>query len=364
MRYALIMAGGSGTRLWPMSTRNQPKQLIPFLNGRSLLEEAFYRLNGLIDADKRCICAGETHRELIRSRISDMQEENYIGEPVGRDTLNALALSSAVIKKRDPEAVIGVFTADHIIEPVPDFIKIVENGFSIVESNPDTLLTFGITPDTPATGFGYLELGSPISGNARRVSRFKEKPDQATARQYTEAGPEAYLWNSGMFIWRADTFLDCVSRFEPEIFREIEKLADSWGTPDFQEMIGAVYPCLKKISVDFAIMEPASLDDQVQVAALPMPLRWIDIGSWTAYFDLYKDGAEGNTVASGDAELADSRNCFVSSSEDGHVIAGLGCEDLIIVHTPKATLVCRKDRAQDIKDLHTRIRETYGDEYV
>ena len=163
MRYALIMAGGSGTRLWPMSRKKLPKQLIPFVDGKSLIEIAYTRLDGLIEPEKRYICAGYDHRDLTLAGIQGFSESRFLGEPVGRDTLNALAYSSAVMRNKDPEAVITVFTADHIITPEDEFRHIIENGCSIIEENPKFLLTFGITPDMPATGYGYLQLGADFS---------------------------------------------------------------------------------------------------------------------------------------------------------------------------------------------------------
>lgn len=358
MRYALIMAGGSGVRLWPMSRRTLPKQLIPFIGGRSLLEIAADRLKGLVPDDHRYICAGESHREAVLSALGGWPEEQYLGEPMGRDTLAAVALSAAVIARRDPEASIAVFTADHLIEPVDEFQRIVARGYELVERCPETLVTFGIAPDGPATGYGYLELGEEVEGGARRVREFREKPAAELAREYFEAGPERYLWNSGMFVWRAATLLDCVARYEPETHAALMRVAEAWGTPRGREVLAAEYAGLRKVSIDYAVMEPASRDARVRVASIPMPLRWLDVGSWPTYGRTLASDERGNAVA-GKVMLEGTARTLVASNDPNHLVAVLGCEDLIVIHTPDATLVCRADQAEAIKRLHGAVAEEY-----
>jgi mannose-1-phosphate guanylyltransferase len=358
------MAGGSGTRLWPMSRGMLPKQLIPFIQGKSLLEIAYQRLEGLVPADRRFICAGEKHARAILATIAGLTPEQFLGEPTGRDTLSAVGFGAAVIARHDPDAVIGVFTADHIIRPVDRFQKIIVQGFEVAESYPETLVTFGIAPTQAATSFGYLELGQPLGPTARVVERFKEKPDEATAQSYLAAGPDRYLWNSGMFVWRAHTLLECIRRYEPVIAAGLARVAEAWGSGDQAAVMNEVYPTLRKVSVDFAVMEPASRNANFRVAAVPMPLEWRDVGSWPMFAETCFRDEQGNALAAQRHVLIDSERTLIASSDPGHVIAAIGCEDMLIIHTPDATLVCRADRAEDIKKVYGLVGERFGEEYL
>jgi mannose-1-phosphate guanylyltransferase len=365
-RYAVVIAGGSGTRLWPMSRSVLPKQLIPFIDGQSLLQIAVARLEQVVAPGCCYICAGEGHRQAVLAALPSFPVDSYIGEPMGRDTLCAIGLSAAVIAQRDPQAVLGVFTADHVIKPVDHFRAIVSRGFAVAEETPHALVTFGISPTYAATGYGYLELGaaSGAGAGARPVARFKEKPDAAHAEQYLAAGPEHYLWNSGMFVWRVATLLDCIRRYQPQVHAGLLRIAAAWDTPRRAEVAAEVYPGLKKISVDYAVMEPASKDPELAVLAVPMPLSWLDVGSWPAFAQTCPKDAQGNALAAERHLLLETRNSLIASNDPGHLIAAIGCEDLIVIHTPQATLICRRDRAEEIKALHAQVAERFGPELL
>jgi len=366
MRHALIIAGGSGTRLWPMSTKALPKQLIPFIDGRSLLQVAMDRLEGLLPKEQIHVCAGESTRQVMLERLPNLSEDRFIGEPMGRDTLNAVALGTGVIAKRDPEAVVAVFTADHIIEPIEEFVKIVEQGYAVAEAQQNALVTFGIAPTFAATGYGYLQLGKALGEDVFAgsvVDQFREKPDEATAKEFFEAGASSYLWNSGMFVWQASTLMNCVRKYAPDNHAMLVEAIDSWGHANQGEVVSRVYPQLEKVSVDYAIMEPASEDDEVQVVAVPMPLRWLDVGSWPSFAETRDIDEQGN-ASYGKVLLKDCNNILVASEDANHLIATMGCDDLIVIHAGKATLVCSKDRAQDIKKLHVEVGNQFGDAYL
>lgn len=373
MRYAMIMAGGTGTRLWPMSRQSMPKQLVPFIDPeeaggerRSLLQVAAGRLEGVVPSDRRYICTNEGYRPQIRATMPEFGDDQILGEPVGRDTVNAVGFAAAVLQKIDPDAVFAVLTADQLIRPEERFRELMDLAYRLVEDDPTRLVTFSIKPTYPATGFGYVERGAGISGfddRATFVERFVEKPSLEKAQAYVESG--AFGWNSGMFVWKASTIMDCLRRYKPESHEGLMKIADAWGTADYERVLGEVYPNLPKISVDYAIMEPASREQKraagtaseksaVKVCTIEADLDWLDVGSWPSYGETLEPDADGNRV-SGGAEMLRGRKNIVVNAEDGHTLALVGCEDMIVVHTKEATLIMPASKAQDLKQLHEQL---------
>jgi len=341
VRHCLVLAGGSGTRLWPWSTAGLPKQLVPLLHGRSLLEVAVERATSVVPAERVWLGAGEALREAVTA-VEGLRADRVVVEPSGRDTLPAVALGCAAIAAADPDAVVAVLTADHLIEPLAEFAATLEQGFALAEARDDALVTFGVVPDSPHTGFGYLELGAALPEGGAEVARFREKPDRAAAERLVAAGA---LWNSGMFVWRASTLLRAVEAYAPDTLALVQRVAA--GERDAWEQVA-------RRSVDHGVMEPASTSSQFTVAALPLAARWLDVGSWPAYGEAVGRDPDGNAVAAR-AVLEASRDCVVVSSDPDHVVALVGCEGLVVVHTPGATLVVPVDQAQRVKDLHARI---------
>lgn len=357
----MIMAGGSGTRLWPMSRDGQPKQLIKFIHQEgktvSLLELAADRASKLVPTDKQYICTGERYRSQIREGLPSFDDAHILGEPQPRDTVNAVAFAAAVFSKEDPDAVFSVLTADQLIEPADVFNSAMDLGYKMVEEDPSRLVTFGIKPDHPATGYGYIEHGQSIEGTdgqAFKVARFIEKPPLEKAEAYFNSG--RYDWNAGMFVFHAGTFLKLYERFMPSNAALIKELADVWGTDRQQEVLDDIYPKLEKTSVDYGIMEPAANESDVSIVGVKMDITWLDVGSWPAYGETLDVNDNGNKAAGvGIQTFESNNNIVIGEVESDHTIALIGCDDLIVIRTDRATLIVPKDRAQDIKKLHDQL---------
>lgn len=364
MQYGVIMAGGAGTRLWPLSRGNTPKQLLPVVKGQSLLQLSFDRLRGLLPAENIFVCTGEAFRDKVLANLPELPPANLLGEPEGRDTANAVGFPAAILKKRDPEAVFAVVTADHVIEPIDAFHKALTTAFDVVSRNPLALVTFGITPSYAHTGLGYIQRGAALNGfeGAYSVQAFKEKPDKPTADRYVESG--RFYWNSGMFVWRADTVLNELATHLPKSYEGLQQIADAWDTIDQAGTLKQIYPKLPKISIDYGVMEPASQrKGKAHVAVVEMPVQWLDVGSWPALAETLHIDEQDNAVDCKTCIFLDSDSNIVVSTAPEHLISLIGVSDMIVVHTQDATLICPKEDAQRVKEMVAKAKEKFGDKY-
>jgi mannose-1-phosphate guanylyltransferase len=359
MRYVLIMAGGSGKRLWPLSRQGMPKQLLKVVGGKSLLRIAYERLDGVVPPGQVLICTGADYADLVAAELPEVDPANILGEPEGRDSLNAVAWPAAALAARDADAVIAVVTADQIMHPVDSFRSALVEGFEVVETHEDVLVTFGVVPTSPHTGYGYLRRGQSIAGHPGvcAVLEFKEKPDRATAEAYLASGD--YWWNSGMFVWRAHTLLAQLEQLQPQTHAAVTKLA---AAPD---QLAEIYPRLDKISVDYAVMEPVSQGKAgARVVAVRLPITWHDVGGFAALGEHLPRDEHGNAI-SGASVLVDARdNLVINQAEDGRLVAVVGLSDTVIVQTAQITLVCPTSEAERIKDLVAEVTSQLGAAYA
>jgi len=359
MRYVLIMAGGSGKRLWPLSRQDMPKQLLRVLGGKSLLRIAYERLDGIVPPDQVLVCTGADYAEIVAAELPELKPVNILGEPEGRDSLNAVAWPAAVLATRDSDAVIAVVTADHLMHPISAFQSAVLEAFEVAESAEDFLVTFGVVPTAPHTGYGYLRRGETIPDHPDvfSVIEFKEKPDRGTAEEYLASGE--YWWNSGMFVWRARVFLDQLKLLQPKTYDAVAELAAA------PYRLSEIYPELLKISVDYALMEPVSRGEgSARVAAVRLPITWHDVGGFAALGEQLPRDENGNATQ-GVSVLVDARdNLVINNAEDGRVVAVVGLSDTVIVQTPQITLVCPTSEAERIKELVAEVTTQLGRGYA
>ncbi len=343
MRHAVIMAGGSGTRLWPLSRRDHPKQLLRLFEGRSLLRRSFERLAGLLEPAQIRVITGREHLEAVAAELPELPRRNLIGEPCGRDTANAIGLAACLLAREDPDGTMGVFTADHIITPQDVFAETVARGFRVAERFGDALVTFGIRPTSAHTGYGYIQRGRELEPGVFEVLAFREKPDAATAEAWLAGGE--HDWNSGMFAWRIAAILKEFGRHEPGAIETLRAVADGLDDPATAEEAARRFAGLRRISIDYAVLEKARW-----VLCVPMPCRWIDVGSWTSLAEVLGTDADGNVRAAPRVATLDAGGNILVSESD-HLLAAIGVRDLVIVHSADATLVCRRQDAQRIKEL-------------
>jgi mannose-1-phosphate guanylyltransferase len=357
--FAVIMAGGGGTRLWPLSRRARPKQMLRLIDERSLFQISVERVGELFPCDRIYVVTVEDQAAELKDHCPDIPSENYLIEPMPRGTASVVGLAAVALKQRDPDAVMAILTSDHFIGNEPGFRDILKAAYDVAQDG--YLVTLGIAPTYPAVGYGYIQQGEWIRKyrgfDAFQVGQFKEKPAESQARGMLAAGGHA--WNSGMFVWRVDRILEEFARQMPGLYASLQEISAHWDAPERRATVERIWPVLKEETIDYGIMESAE-----KVAVIPASeLQWSDVGSWDSLFDVLPGDQNGNIVMGGQHIGLDTNSSLVYVSEEHRLIVTIGVDDLVVVDTGDVLLVCRKDQAQRVRQIVATLKKS-GDEYV
>ncbi len=354
--YAVIMAGGSGTRFWPLSRRAHPKQLIRLTGEHTLIQQTVNRLDGFIPPQNIIIVTAEHQVAALYRQLPQIPPKNILKEPAGRNTAACIALAAFYIQNLSPQAAMLVMPADHLIQDTTHFKKVITDAAGLADSS-DYLVTLGIKPNCPHTGYGYIIPADKIERTsdltAYRVKKIAEKPDIKKALKYMEAGA---LWNSGIFIWRCSVILSALEKYLPDIYRKLNDIAHLLGTYEQKTALASVYPELESISIDYGIMEKYP-----EVAVIGADFGWNDVGSWTSLREVFPKDKDGN-ICLGDTVGLDSRDLIIHAP--GKLVATIGLKDIIIVDTGDVLLICDAARAQDVKQLLEKVKSEGKKEYL
>ena len=346
MLHAVIMAGGSGTRFWPKSRRNRPKQLLNLHGDASMLQQTVARIAPLVAPDRTWIITGADQAVAVRAQLPELPTANVVAEPCPRDTAACVGLAACIVAKQDPDGTMIVLPADHVIRPVEKFHATVNAALSVIDADPTAFVTFGIKPTRPETGYGYIErgesLGTPGGVALHKVVQFREKPDRATAERFVAEG--RFAWNAGIFVWKARAILDALATHRPKLAEALDRVRAALGTSEEAHVIAREYPAMEKVPIDKAVMEKAP-----NVRVLEVVYDWNDVGDWRALTELVAPDAHGNTLQ-GKVLPVDTTGSIIVS-DDGGLIATLGVSDLVIVQALGATLVAHKDQLDKLKAL-------------
>ncbi|VAX25622.1 Mannose-1-phosphate guanylyltransferase [hydrothermal vent metagenome] len=350
MKHAVIMAGGKGTRFWPLSREKCPKQLLKIVGERTMIQATVDRVGLIVPHENILVITGALHLDEITSQLPELPNKNIIAEPVGRNTAPCIALAAMVIKHRDPDAVIGVFPADHVMTKPDEFVKTAKALFDELEKKPDMLATMGIKPSYPETGYGYIRRGVAISGSIYSVSEFCEKPDKQKASEYVKGGE--HYWNSGMFFWKVSAILNELNECLPDLMSKIAPIENAIGSDRFDTVMKETYPSLPSISIDYGVMEKAGAKGKALVAVADP--GWNDVGSWRSLYDLMEADDTGARKR-GQVVTIDSKGTLVHNEK--RLVAVVGLDDIIVVETDDAILICHKDRAQEVRDITGKLKD-------
>lgn len=350
--YAVIMAGGEGSRLWPLSRQSRPKQMVSLGSGQTLFQTAVNRLREVIPPERTFVVTVAAQAEELQKQCPEIPDNNYLLEPLPRGTASVVGLASAVLHQRDPQAIMAIVTADHLIQNEPYYHRLLADAYTLARDG--FLVTLGIRPTFPATGYGYIERGERLEGYdflAYQVRHFKEKPDEETARNFLAAGD--HDWNSGMFIWRVDRIWEEFQQHMPDLFEKLAALSVAWGTPSQDETLNSIWPTIKPQTIDYGIMEKAA-----RVVVIPaVDLGWNDVGSWESMYEVFTPDTEGNIILNAEHLGIDTAGTLIVSDHAKRLIVTLGLDDLIVVDTQDAVLVCSRKYAQKVKEVVSLLKE-------
>jgi len=351
---ALIMAGGSGTRFWPLSVADEPKQFLKILSKDNMLQATWKRLDSLVPPQHRMVITSEDFADRTTADLPDLLAENLVSEPQQRDTAAVAILGAALIEKRWPGAVVITLPSDHLIEPPANFRGLVATAVRMVREE-EVLCTVGVRPLYPSTGYGYIERNGHLDREdsliTYRVSQFTEKPDTRTAQEYIRRG--SYYWNAGIFIWKARTLLEEARQHMPEHHKLLSEVVDSWGTPDWKRNLRVAYSQLERISVDFGIMEKTS-----RAAVVEANFKWSDLGGWIALGEQLSHDGAGNDVR-GQVVLRECDSSVVYNEGTRGPVICIGVRDMVVAHTTHGVLVCHKDRVEQIKNAVNKLYQRH-----
>ena len=356
--YAVLMAGGVGTRFWPRSRSKSPKQVLNIVGEKTMIQATVERINGLVAPENILVVTNTDQKDIIHQQIPTLQDQNFILEPVGRNTAPCIGLAAIHIVNQDPSGVMVVLPADHLVTNVEEFRTVVKKGAEFVFEN-DGLLTLGIEPHYPATGYGYIQRGEAVKElnghTVFAVKTFAEKPNYETAVRFLESGD--FYWNSGMFIWKAATILKEIEEKLPEIYEGLMEIKEVIGQPEYPQKVDDVYKRIRGISIDYGVMQSAE-----QVFVIPTDMGWNDVGSWQTVYEISPKDKNENAKVARELVAIDARGSYVYAPDK--LVALVGVNDLVVVDTGDALLICHRDRAQDVRDVVEELKKRGLDEYL